>query len=140
MTLLVIMNQTRGRRLGSRIALVETWFGRLRGYLRRPEPQPGEGMLIGPCRAIHMYGLGFPLDVIFIDRAGAVVAIYPRLAPGRRTRWHMRAHYALELPTGTLESTGTRVGDRLVWTPAPDAVVNSGSADSGTAVLTAGPL
>ena len=56
--------------------------------LARPAPSPGEGLLLTPCSSVHMYGMRFPLDVAFLDRGGAVVAIYPSLTPGSRTRWH----------------------------------------------------
>jgi uncharacterized membrane protein (UPF0127 family) len=65
-----------------------------------------------------MYGMRFPLDVAFLDRKGAVVAIYPSLAPGFRTRWHRDAAQALELPAGALMESGTSVGDVLVWSAA----------------------
>jgi uncharacterized membrane protein (UPF0127 family) len=40
-----------------------------------------------------------------------VVARYPRLAPGKHTRWHRAARAVLELPAGTLDETGTVEGD-----------------------------
>jgi uncharacterized membrane protein (UPF0127 family) len=83
--------------------------------LARPAPLPGEGLLLSPCRSIHMYGMRYPLDVAFLDARGGVVASYPCLSPGARTRWHRQAAHALELPAGTLETSGTRVGDVLTW-------------------------
>jgi uncharacterized membrane protein (UPF0127 family) len=62
-----------------------------------------------------MFGMRYPLDIAFLDSRGAVVASYPALRPGSRTRWHRRAVHALELPAGTLASSDTRVGDVLVW-------------------------
>ena len=65
-----------------------------------------------------MFGMKVPLDVALVDREGAVVALYPGLAPGARTSLHSAARRALELPTGTLAETGTVVGDVLTWQPA----------------------
>jgi uncharacterized membrane protein (UPF0127 family) len=65
-----------------------------------------------------MYGMRFPLDVAFLDGKGAVVAIYPSLAPGSRTRWHRNAAHALELSAGTLVESGTSIGDVLAWSAA----------------------
>jgi uncharacterized membrane protein (UPF0127 family) len=87
----------------------------MRGLLGRRRLGPGEGLLLTPCRAVHMYGMMFPVDVAFADDAGTVVAAYPSLTPGRRTRWHRDAWHALELPSGTLAATETCVGDRLTW-------------------------
>ena len=114
-----MVNKSRGTVLGSRIHVAAGWRERLRGYLGRPGPEPGEGLLLAPCRAVHTFGLGRPLDVVFLDRAGAVVAVYSALRPGRRTAWERQAMYAVELPPGSIEATGTRTGDRVAWRPEP---------------------
>jgi uncharacterized membrane protein (UPF0127 family) len=118
MRLVRVVNTRDGRELGPRIQLADRWLARLRGMLARPAPCPGEGLLLTPCSSVHMYGMRFPLDVAFLDRRGAVVAIYPSLAPGSRTRWHRDAAQALELPAGTLVESGTSLGDVLVWSAA----------------------
>jgi uncharacterized protein len=76
---------------------------------------PGEGLLLKPCRAIHMMGMKFPLDVAFLDSGNRVIAVYERLSPGARTRWHRAARAALELPAGTLHETGTTEGDLVEY-------------------------
>lgn len=108
------VNQRRGRVLGSRIALADGWWLRARGLLGRGGLAGGEGMLLRPCRAVHTIGMAFPLDIVFLDRAGNAVALYSRLAPNRRTGWHRAAVEALELPAGTLDATGTAPGDLIV--------------------------
>jgi uncharacterized membrane protein (UPF0127 family) len=102
--------------LGTRIALADRWWDRLRGLHGRHDLEPGEGMIHRPCRAVHMFGISFPLDVAFLDGRGGVVASYQVLPPGRRTRWHRDAADALELPAGTLAATGTVEGDTIVCT------------------------
>jgi hypothetical protein len=93
------------------VILADRWWLRLRGLLFRPQLGPGEGLLLAPCRAIHMAGMRYPIDVAFLTADGEVVALYPRLEPGARTAWHRNARSALELPAGTLAATGTAVGD-----------------------------
>ena len=115
MRLLRVVNTGRNRELGTRIGWADSFLARLRGMTGRPAPGAGEGLLLTPCRSVHMYGIRFPLDVAFIDRAGVVVASYPSLRPGARTRWHWDAVHALELPAGTLERSGTAKGDVLCW-------------------------
>jgi uncharacterized membrane protein (UPF0127 family) len=110
-----VVNTRANRELGSRIGMADRWLLRLRGMLARPKPQSGEGLLLTPCSSVHMYGMRFPLDVAFLDKGGAVVAMYPSLAPWSRTRWHRNAAHALELPSGTLEESDTGLGDLLVW-------------------------
>ena len=117
MRLVRVLNTRLGRELGARIGMADSWLARLRGMLARPEPANGEGLFLTPCSSVHMYGMRFPLDVAFLDRNGTVVAMYPSLAPGSRTRWHRNAAHALELPNGALTQSGTAVGDLLVWSP-----------------------
>ena len=107
-------NTARGTTLGTKIGLADRWWLRLRGLLGRRGLEPGEGLILHPCRAVHMAGMKFPLDVAFLDRQGSVVAMYHSLAPGRRTGWHSPAVQALELPAGTLAATGTVDGDTIV--------------------------
>ena len=107
-------NPARGSVLGTRIALADRWWLRLRGLMGRDTLPVGEGLILRPCRAIHMRGMAFPLDVAFHDRSGAVVAAYHSIPPGARTRWHKGARDALERPAGTLTASGTAIGDTIV--------------------------
>lgn len=109
-------NTARGSVLGTRIALADRWWQRLRGLIGRSALDPGEGLILRPCRAVHMAWMAFPLDIAFLDQRGGVVATYHGLAPGARSKWHPDALDALELPAGTLERTGTVNGDTIVYT------------------------
>lgn len=111
MRLVGARNATREVFLGDRVILADRWWLRLRGLLLRPPLRPGEGLLLAPCRAVHMAGMRYPIDVAFLSADGEVVALYPRLEPGARTAWHRTARSALELPAGTFAATGTTVGD-----------------------------
>lgn len=119
MRLLRVVNTGRNHELGTRIRLADAWLSRLRGMLGLPAPAAGEGLLLTPCRAAHMFGMRFPLDIAFLDAKRAVVAVYHSLPPGSRTGWHRNALHALELPAGTLIGSGTAVGDVLAWADAP---------------------
>lgn len=116
-----VTNVSRGHTLGTRIGVADGWWSRLRGLLGRPAPADGEGLLLVPCRSVHMFGMRVALDVAFVDQDGAVIAAYHALPPGGRTGWHRRARAALELPPGTLRRTGTLAGDTLTWRSARNA-------------------
>jgi uncharacterized protein len=118
MMTIVVLNHTRGCALGGRVRLADTLVNRSRGFLFRAPPALGEGILLSPCKAVHMFGMRFPLDIVFISDDGRVVAVYPNLKPWRSTRFHGSARYALELPAGTIHATRTAVGDSLSWTGA----------------------
>lgn len=132
-TLLRVCNVSRRTVLAERVARADRWWKRLRGLLGAPPPQPGEGLLLTPCRAVHMLGMRVPLDVALVDREGRVVAVYSSLRPGARSAWHADARHALELPAGTLERSGTRAGDLLHWGEAPRRVTRSGGATDAAA-------
>ncbi len=112
-----VINKTRDSVLGSRVSIADRWWARMRGFVGRPAPATGEGILLSPCRAVHLIGVSYPLDVIFVDRHGKVVALYRGLEPGRRTSYHLGAEYALEVPAGTVAATHTRETDLLTWVP-----------------------
>lgn len=109
------VNSARGKLLGTRIGVADRWWLRLRGLGGRTNLARGEGLLLRPCRAVHMMGMKFSLDVAFLDEGNRIVARYTRLSPGERTRWHRRARAALELPAGTLDDTGTIEGDLVEY-------------------------
>lgn len=106
-------NATRGTPLAEEVKLADTWWTRLRGMMARPEPAEHEGLLLEPCRAVHMYWMNYPLDVVFLDPEGRVVAVYHELAPSRRSKRHGEANRALELRAGRLAETQTEVGDQI---------------------------
>jgi len=116
-----VHNESRsGAALGHRIGKADTFWTRLRGLLGAPPLRSGEGLLLEPCRAVHMYGMKQALDVAFLGADGRVVAMYHDLRPGQRSGYHSNARGALELPVGTLHDTRTEVGDRLVVREAPE--------------------
>ena len=117
MSIVRVVNESRHSVLGGHIVLADTLFSRLRGFLFRGRPGVGEGLFLAPCKGVHMYFMRFPLDVLFIDQTGLVIAAHPGLEPGKRTPVYRNAMYALELPNGAIADTGTSVGDRLSWKP-----------------------
>jgi uncharacterized protein len=110
-----VVNPARGTVLGTQVMLADRWLARLRGLLGRPEPAPGEGLLLTPCGSVHMVGMHYPIDVALLNAERRVLSLHPGLRPG----WHLAATrgacFALELPVGTLARSGTLPGDRLDW-------------------------
>ncbi len=116
-----VRNVDTGTDLGVRIRVADRWWARLRGLIGRAEPGPGEGLLLRPCQGVHMHWMRYPLDVIFLDPRGVVVATYPELRPWRFSGTHKEAECALEVRAGTLRDTGTDVGHRIELAEAPGA-------------------
>ncbi len=115
MTLVQVLNVTRGSVLGARIEVADRWWLRLRGLYGRPPLVPGEGVLSLPCSRVRVRGASRPVDVALLAGDGEVLAVYHSLAPGGVTRRHPRARCALLLPAGMLRGSGTREGDLVAW-------------------------
>lgn len=112
--MLAAVNESRSALLADRVERATAAGDRLRGLLGRASLAGGEGLWITPCSSVHTLFLGFPIDVLFLDRKGTeVVALIERMVPWRVTRVYLRAGSALELPAGTIARTGTRAGDRV---------------------------
>ena len=112
---LEVRNLDRGTCLGHRIARADRFGSRLVGLLGRSGLGTGEGLLLAPSRGVHMFGMRFALDVLLLDEGGRVVALFPDLRPGASTGFLKGARFALEVPVGTIEASGTQMADRLSW-------------------------
>lgn len=102
-----------GQLLANNVQHATSHVARLKGLLGRDALRPGEGMLIEPCKSIHMFGMRFAIDAVFVDRSGQVIAVHHNLKPWHATRSYRKARAVLELPAG--QAHAIRVGDRLVF-------------------------
>jgi uncharacterized membrane protein (UPF0127 family) len=75
------------------------FFDRLRGLIARPLPEPGQGLWLEPCNAVHSLAMRAPIDLVFIDRARRVLAVESELAPWRAAACR-RAFSTIELRAG----------------------------------------
>lgn len=73
----------------------------------------GEGLLIAPCNSIHMFGMKYAIDCIFLDANNKVVGLVENIAPGKMSRVFGPAKQCLELPAGAIASSSTQMGDLL---------------------------
>lgn len=108
---LTARNVTRERVLGDAVRVADSYLARARGLLGTPSLSAGQGLWIVPCRSIHSIGMRYEFDALFVDRTGAVVALYSRFPRNRVSAIFRQARGVLELPPGTIEETGTEVGD-----------------------------
>jgi uncharacterized protein len=109
-------NTTRDTEIGSRIEVADTAARRNKGLLGCTGLNPGEGLWIAPCEAVHTFAMKFALDLIYIDRKYRVVKVRQSVRPGRIS-CALRAHSVIELPTGTIAATQTQPGDLLDLAP-----------------------
>jgi hypothetical protein len=105
----------RGQLLVAELILCLDPWRRLRGLLGRPPLGEQVGLLLRPCRSVHSFFMGYPIDLAFLDEAGRVVAVRHGLRPWRVSGYVAEACATLELAAGRLERAGTRAGDRLTF-------------------------
>lgn len=110
-----IRNVTRGTELARQARAARSSWSRLIGLLGRSSLREGEGLLLEPCNAVHMFFMRFAIDVVYIDKQRRVVKLVERLRPFRVSAAFRSAHAALELPVGAIAASGTQGGDQLAF-------------------------
>jgi uncharacterized membrane protein (UPF0127 family) len=108
-------NRSRKVFLATELAVAETHWSRLVGLLATsPDDfRNGCGLWIRPCKGVHTLAMRFPIDVLYLDRAGTVVHVEHNLQPWRFSPIRRQAASVLELPSHTLASTDTALGDSI---------------------------
>jgi uncharacterized protein len=106
-----------GAVLASRLRIADTHWTRLRGLLGTTDLPDGDGLWIRPCRQVHMFGMGYAIDVVFLDDARTVVGLTEALAPWRVSPLVKAATSVIELPAGTIGKTGLAAGQAITISP-----------------------
>lgn len=114
-------NRTRQISLAIKLSVADTHWTRLRGLLGRAPNHfgNGSGLWIVPCHGVHTLGMGFPIDVLYLDREMSVIHVHPGLQPWRFSPIRRKATSILELPMHTLAQTKTVIGDKIEITLPP---------------------
>ncbi len=112
---LYVENATRKTSLGSRIRIADSPWQRIVGLLGTSKLEADDGLLIFPTQAVHTIGMKYPIDLIFLDRKQCAVGLRNSVVPNRFSRIYWRAQCVIELPEGTIERTGTQLGDKIEW-------------------------
>src|SRR5579872_3711121 len=108
-------NRTRNAYLATNLSVAGTHWSRLRGLMGKNAASfpAGNGLWIVPSRGVHTLAMRFPIDVLYLDTNKFVVHVEQNLKPWRVARVSTRAASVLELPSNTLQSSGTTVGDQI---------------------------
>ena len=86
---------------------------RRKGLLGRDGLAPGAGLVIAPSNAVHTFFMRFPIDIVFVTRAGHVVKVRSSVGP-RRMAGVFRGFAVVEMAAGTAARVGMTAGDRLL--------------------------
>jgi uncharacterized membrane protein (UPF0127 family) len=115
----MVINRTKSTVLGES-EIADTFFSRLRGTMFKKELKRGLILKLPNTRsrsgsAIHMFFVRFPLDIIFADADRKVVDVVS-IDPWKTYTPKKPAKYVIEMEEGTIESSGTEIGDELDFT------------------------
>src|SRR6185369_3214773 len=114
-TLLEVRDGTTGTVVADRLRVAATHWRRLRGLLGTSELATGAGLWLMPCRQIHMFGMRYAIDAVFLDAEHRVVETIAALLPGTTSPRVPGTVSVLELPAGTVARTGLRAGAHLAF-------------------------
>jgi uncharacterized protein len=107
-------NKTRESFLSLSIAPADTHISRLKGLLGRIRLRSDEGIWVVPSQGIHTIGLLFPIDLVYLDANFQVIHLIEHLGPFRVAPIRLQSASVLELPTHTIYSSQTQIGDQVL--------------------------
>ena len=102
-----------GAVLAERLRAAHTHWTRLKGLLGTRSLDCGDGLWLKPCNQVHMIGMRYAIDVVFLDEQCRVVGTASGLQPGKISPRIKEASSVLELPEGTLERAGVGAGVQI---------------------------
>ena len=87
-----IVNKTKNNTIASRGWIALNAYQRMKGLLGYDHLDQGQGLFLKPGSSIHMQGMKFPLDIIFVDKKLTVVRVVENLKPEPRWKiWKIRS-------------------------------------------------
>ena len=111
---LCVFNKTRESFLSLNVLAADTPLARLRGLLGRLRLKSDEGIWVVPSQGVHTIGVRFAIDVIYLDSHRRVVHLTEAFGTFRIGAIRRNCSSVLELPTRTIYSSQTQVGDELL--------------------------
>jgi uncharacterized membrane protein (UPF0127 family) len=110
---MLLRNLTTGIAIAAAVQRPTSPFARMKGLIGRAHLNPGEGLWLDRCCAIHTIGVRVPLDVVFLDRADRVIKVLTGVPPLQPVIFCQGAHTVVELCGGTIMSSDVLRGDVL---------------------------
>ena len=94
------------------IVVADTFWARLKGLLGTAALPENKGLLLCNCNSVHMLGMRYALDIVYLDKAGVILKIVENLKPFQVSCcW--QAKDTLEVTSGTVGRRGWQVGETL---------------------------
>jgi uncharacterized membrane protein (UPF0127 family) len=109
-----VFNKTRESFLSLSVTAADTHLARLKGLLGRLRLKSDEGIWVIPSQGVHTIGVLVPIDLIYLDSDYKVLHTIESFGSFRIGPIRRHSASVLELPTRTIYSSQTQVGDQLL--------------------------
>lgn len=96
-----------------KIKIANTFSSRFFGLMGKKSLPKNCGLLLAPCKSIHMLFMIFPIDAIYVDENFVIKKIVPNLQPWIGISFCMNAWGVVEVTAGEAERLNLKVGERL---------------------------
>lgn len=110
-----LYNKTRKSPVVAKVDLATTFFKRLKGLLGTKSLEEDRGLFLSPCKSIHMFGMKYAIDAVFLNKDLKVVELVENIQPGAVSGHYRDALSCLELAQGTIKRVNLEIGDQLSW-------------------------
>lgn len=111
-------NMTKNKPVMAKIKVARSFLARYKGLMFIKEPQPlviefpqSSGIKV----TLHTFFVKFPIDVIFLDTNFKVVEFRENLPPFKFFISQALTKYVLELPQGTIKTSGVEFADIIIF-------------------------
>ncbi len=108
---MILKNVSQKTVITSDLKIAESLFDRALGLLKQDNPR---SLLFRTRWGIHTFLLKDSIDVIVLDSKKCVV-IQITVKPNRFFFWNPKFDTIIELPSGTIKRSKTKIGDKLVF-------------------------
>jgi uncharacterized protein len=109
-----VFNKTRESFISLSVAAADTHLSRLKGLVGRLRLKSDDGIWVVPSQGVHTIGVLFAIDLIYLDADHRVVHTIESFGTFRIGPIRRNCASVLELPTRTIYSSQTHVGDELL--------------------------
>lgn len=109
----MVLNMTRNTVVARELKVARNFLERMRGLIGSKPLREDQGFFIPLCQGIHTLGMGYPIDVLYLDGDSRIIVAFRDMVPNRLGSVSFRTQSVLELPQGAIKRSGSKVGDLL---------------------------
>jgi len=109
-----VFNKARESFLSLNVTMANTHWSRLKGLLGKLRLKADEGVWVVPSRGVHTIGVLFAIDLIYLDGDHRVIHMAESFSSFGIAPIRAKSESVLELPTRTISSSQTQLGDQLL--------------------------